>query len=241
MDAAWYPDPSGRHQHRYWDGAAWTDHVGDGGAQSSDPVDEPLPPPAEDEAAGESAAGRLGGRLKSLASTAAGRAQAELDRRRAADAPTAADAATGGPVPIFSCKSHEAGRNSTITLWPDRIERVQDHRLGSLSRAKQDTEVIPVRAISSVQAKKDGLAYTKVTVYASGNNVEFRVGHAEAQRLKDEITKMVLAGHDPAPAPVAPVAPDPMDQLRKLGELRDAGILSDAEFAAKKAEILERM
>jgi hypothetical protein len=32
-----------------------------------------------------------------------------------------------------------------------------------------------------------------------------------------------------------------MDQLRKLGELRDAGILSEAEFAAKKAEILARI
>lgn len=25
--AGWYPDPSGEHVSRYWDGAAWTDHV----------------------------------------------------------------------------------------------------------------------------------------------------------------------------------------------------------------------
>lgn len=45
----------------------------------------------------------------------------------------------------------------------------------------------------------------------------------------------------PAAAPVAPAATD-MDaklaQLKQLGELRDAGILSDAEFEAKKTEIL---
>ena len=35
----WYPDPSGRHQHRYWDGAAWTDHVASGGSQSVDHLD----------------------------------------------------------------------------------------------------------------------------------------------------------------------------------------------------------
>jgi hypothetical protein len=29
--AAWYPDPSGRHQHRYWDGERWTLHVADDG------------------------------------------------------------------------------------------------------------------------------------------------------------------------------------------------------------------
>jgi hypothetical protein len=35
---AWHPDPSGRHQHRWWDGAAWTDQVSDGGTVSSDPL-----------------------------------------------------------------------------------------------------------------------------------------------------------------------------------------------------------
>ena len=32
----WYPDPGGRHQHRFWDGTAWTDHVASGGSQSLD-------------------------------------------------------------------------------------------------------------------------------------------------------------------------------------------------------------
>jgi hypothetical protein len=33
---AWHPDPSGRHQLRYWDGQGWTDHVCDDGATTSD-------------------------------------------------------------------------------------------------------------------------------------------------------------------------------------------------------------
>ncbi len=36
--ADWYPDPSGRHQHRYWDGYAWTDHVADAGNAGVDPM-----------------------------------------------------------------------------------------------------------------------------------------------------------------------------------------------------------
>ena len=32
-----------------------------------------------------------------------------------------------------------------------------------------------------------------------------------------------------------------MDQLRKLGELRDAGLLTPEEFDAKKSELLARM
>ncbi|HET7762787.1 MAG TPA: DUF2510 domain-containing protein [Phycicoccus sp.] len=35
----WYPDPTGRHQFRYWDGSGWTAHVADGGVASSDPLD----------------------------------------------------------------------------------------------------------------------------------------------------------------------------------------------------------
>jgi uncharacterized protein YxjI len=34
----WYPDPLGRHDHRYWDGREWTHHVGSGGQQGVDPL-----------------------------------------------------------------------------------------------------------------------------------------------------------------------------------------------------------
>ncbi|MFT4864944.1 MAG: hypothetical protein ACI8RE_001129 [Ilumatobacter sp.] len=34
----WHPDPNGRADLRYWDGAAWTEHVSTGGVQSTDPV-----------------------------------------------------------------------------------------------------------------------------------------------------------------------------------------------------------
>ncbi|MGD9997295.1 MAG: phospholipid scramblase-related protein [Ilumatobacteraceae bacterium] len=41
--ANWYPDPTGRHQHRYWDGRAWTDHVSDNGITGTDPVQQQAP------------------------------------------------------------------------------------------------------------------------------------------------------------------------------------------------------
>lgn len=36
--AAWHPDPSGRHEHRYWDGQTWTDQVSDAGEVTTDPL-----------------------------------------------------------------------------------------------------------------------------------------------------------------------------------------------------------
>lgn len=36
----WYPDPWGKHEHRYFDGDAWTHHVSSHGRQSEDPPPE---------------------------------------------------------------------------------------------------------------------------------------------------------------------------------------------------------
>lgn len=43
--ARWTNDPTGRHELRYWDGEAWTEHVSDQGVQSADPptMSPPIP------------------------------------------------------------------------------------------------------------------------------------------------------------------------------------------------------
>jgi hypothetical protein len=38
MAARWMPDPTGRHQYRYWDGGHWTENVYDAGVETRDPV-----------------------------------------------------------------------------------------------------------------------------------------------------------------------------------------------------------
>ena len=35
---SWHPDPSSRHQWRYWDGESWTEHVSDAGSPGQDPL-----------------------------------------------------------------------------------------------------------------------------------------------------------------------------------------------------------
>ena len=42
----------------------------------------------------------------------------------------------------------------------------------------------------------------------------------------------------PAPEPEAPSQADVISQLKQLGELRDAGILTEEEFAGQKAKLL---
>jgi len=43
------------------------------------------------------------------------------------------------------------------------------------------------------------------------------------------------------PAPAVTFTPDPAEQLAKLAELHKAGILTDEEFAIKKADLLKRI
>jgi hypothetical protein len=44
---AWYPDPTGRHDHRWWDGEAWTAHIADAGLAGIDPLGAGMPGPDE--------------------------------------------------------------------------------------------------------------------------------------------------------------------------------------------------
>lgn len=44
MQGTWQPDPTGRHEARFWDGATWTAWVSDAGQAGEDPVAWPQPP-----------------------------------------------------------------------------------------------------------------------------------------------------------------------------------------------------
>jgi len=141
---------------------------------------------------------------------------------------------------LFRGMSHESGRNALVTLFNDRIERVKERSRVSVSKAHQDVEMTPVRTISSVQTEKDGF-YTKVKIHATGNAIDFKFRHDAAALFREQIEALILAYGTPAPSVVAATEPDIADQIKKLADLRDAGILTPGEFDAKKGELLERM
>src|SRR5690606_27182342 len=111
--------------------------------------------------------------------------------------------------------------------------------------------------VTNVNSRKDGIMYYAVEVQtASGgavNTVSFRVSKTEANEFRSSILAAMqrLQGEQSAPATVHVVAPAAATeaaavpglaaQLHQLAALRDAGILSEQEFAMKKADILGRM
>lgn len=80
-----------------------------------------------------------------------------------------------------------------------------------------------------------GIARTAV-VAGTATAVSNRVSRRQSERWAQQD-----AGQYPqqqAYAPAAPSADDKFAQLEKLGELKTAGILTDAEFEVQKAKIL---
>lgn len=57
----------------------------------------------------------------------------------------------------------------------------------------------------------------------------------------ERVSEVSPPGVSAPPAQQADGSTDVLEQLRKLGELRDSGVLTDEEFQAKKAELLKRI
>ncbi len=63
---------------------------------------------------------------------------------------------------------------------------------------------------------------------------------AKLARQAGEDLSRLFAGDRPAP-PRPPGTGSPPDMIRELGRLRDEGLITEAEFQAKKADLLERV
>lgn len=104
-------------------------------------------------------------------------------------------------------------------------------------RLSQTIEDFPIGRITSVQWHAGVLSGT-ITVYASGTKAEITNVHKDdgrelTERLRDRLVRL-------RPTP-SPAVDDVVEQIRRLGELRDAGLLTEEEFAGKKAELLRRL
>ncbi|HKR99882.1 MAG TPA: SHOCT domain-containing protein [Candidatus Dormibacteraeota bacterium] len=91
-----------------------------------------------------------------------------------------------------------------------------------------------------------GMARTAV-VAGTATAVSNRVSRRQANRwaAKDDQQQQQYYEEDqgyqqapPPPPPPAAAAPDPLAQLKQLGELKDQGVLTEEEFAQQKAKIL---
>ena len=89
-----------------------------------------------------------------------------------------------------------------------------------------------------------GVARTAV-IAGTASAVNGRVQRRQAEKFADRDAQIISQREqayqqaDPSAA-AAPAPPDPIAQLKALADLHTSGVLTDEEFAAEKAKILNR-
>lgn len=280
--AGWKNDPFGRHELRYWDGAAWTQHVSDAGVTGTDepvpndPAAPPPPPPAPAAPAAPAASG--GGwkdKLKAAAQQAAvqGKELAEKGKALAAEQQAARQAAAANDPNLVWMGEKKSLGTSAIGVSSVRYRITRDKVYVDSGLLGTSSEQVPLYAVHDIDVRQNLMQQPKnigdVVLHLDGtmtyngvaelvlDNIEDPYGVrdllnplvSEARAKKQMLTQTQYMQHSGSmfgAAPAAPPAPaggaaggvDIADQLRKLAELRDQGILTEEEFAVQKQRLL---
>ena len=129
-------------------------------------------------------------------------------------------------------------RRTSSCVWSDRIEEYEHHAV-----LKKNTESINFHQVAQVKVRK-GLRYSDVSVESTGGHAIVMKGvpKGDGDRVKgliDEAVHTARTGSMPPLPQAAPVAQASVaDELIKLAQLRDAGVLSPEEFEEQKARAM---
>ncbi len=78
------------------------------------------------------------------------------------------------------------------------------------------------------------------TAYYAGKKVqEGREQDADTEQRLDDLEGQQAAPQAPPPPPAGGMTDEKIEQLKKLSELKDQGVLTEEEFAEQKAKLLE--
>lgn len=150
------------------------------------------------------------------------------------------------------------GHNGTVTFDGDFVTISRTGALARLTIGKGDKR-IPVGSITAVQWKPPGALMNGFISFTLGGGNEKRsaFGSQTSSASHDEnsviVTKKQGAEFEALRSRVESVIADrgrpqqaaqaanPMEQLRQLADLHAAGVVSDEEFAAKKAALLDKI
>ncbi len=100
-----------------------------------------------------------------------------------------------------------------------------------------DMESFPLSKISAIEMSK-GMFGKKINLKMSGNTAQMTM---ISQGDPEGFVAYVRENMGEKAAPAAAPADDIPTQIQKLAALKDQGILTEDEFAAKKAELLAKM
>lgn len=140
--------------------------------------------------------------------------------------------ATGGMVQVYRHGGNQSRRGTLVVtdqrvfLYTKRVGGfdVQDFAYGLLSACNYST----------------GAGFSTIELVTAGERIRVtQVLKEEAKRIGPLVRhQMALAGGTTSPTQIQA---DPTEHLRKLTELRDAGLLTEEEFRFKRAAIIDKL
>lgn len=151
--------------------------------------------------------------------------------------------------PLLKFVGHVNGREAEVSVHEDRVEwaaipaetGAEEELTGRRAdrRARNEHGTLLLSAVSSVTVWRATSKSAVVGVTATDVALEFRVAHESATGLADELNRGMLAH---AATGAGAFIPGPRaaadDQIRTLGVLYAAGLLTDDQFEAERSELL---
>jgi hypothetical protein len=149
---------------------------------------------------------------------------------------------------VLKCAANEKAPNGRLSAATSCVAVVTDKSIYLVKQGMnfkslgQGSESIPLHTISGISVKKSLLA-SGVEISRAGN-VDLLQNCDASQAEKWVTAARALLSKAPSLSGnttniIQQV--DPLDQLKKLKDLLDAGILTQAEFDAKKQEIMDKI
>jgi hypothetical protein len=104
-----------------------------------------------------------------------------------------------------------------------------------------ETESFPYSSISSIDYGKSFLGKT-ISFYASGNSVTMKwINEGDVDKFISHVQSFIgkkISNASTQPQQQVSASIDVTEELRKLADLKNTGILTEEEFAAKKKQLL---
>lgn len=138
---------------------------------------------------------------------------------------------TGGMVTVHRFGGN-SGRRGTLVVTDQRVF-LQTKRVGGY-----DVQDFAYGLLTSCNYST-GAGFSTIELVASGNKTRVtQILKEEAARIGPLIRNQMALAQSPIPQQASD---DPAEQLKKLNQLHDDGLLSEEEFQAKRTEIVGRL
>lgn len=103
-------------------------------------------------------------------------------------------------------------------------------------------EVIPIPMITGVERSRELMNEWGITITRAANVDSFiYCDEKESAEFVSKLRELIQSAQRGPQTIVQEAAVDPLDQLKKLKELLDAGVLTESEYAEKKAALMDRI